>query len=99
MVRVELHLTYWISACSVGNVAILSMSQNNENQRTEPLSMWGFMFGNIDDTGKLESDVFEDEVKTQLGSLSRLGLGSLLRQVTDSGNDDDSEDSDEELSE
>lgn len=62
---------------------------------SQALSLTSFLFGNIDDKGELEGDVFDDGVKEHLASLSRLGLGSLLRQVTDHGNDED-DDSDEE---
>lgn len=60
------------------------------------LSLTSFLFGNIDTHGQLEGDVFDGECKRQLASLSRLGLGSLLRQVTDDGEDDDDEDDDDE---
>ena len=56
------------------------------------LSLTSFLFGNIDPSGQLESDVFDAECKQHLASLSRLGLGSLLRQVTDDDADDEDED-------
>lgn len=67
---------------------------------SQTLSLTSFLFGNIDDRGELEGDVFDDDVKSQLASLSRLGLGSLLRQVTDDANEDEEdEDSDDDMQE
>ena len=63
---------------------------------SQTLSMTSFLFGNIDTKGQLEGDFFDPECKRQLASLSRLGLGSLLRQVTDDGEDDDEDDDEEE---
>ncbi|XP_047488468.1 transcription initiation factor TFIID subunit 1-like isoform X2 [Penaeus chinensis] len=63
---------------------------------SQTLSLTSFLFGNIDAHGQLEGDVFDGECKRQLASLSRLGLGSLLRQVTDDGEDDEEEDEDED---
>lgn len=60
------------------------------------LSLTSFLFGNIDTHGQLEGDVFDGECKRQLASLSRLGLGSLLRQVTDDGEDDDEDEDDDD---
>ena len=62
-----------------------------EPPASHTLSMTSFLFGNIDDKGQLEGDVFDDDVKKQLASLSRLGLGSLLRQVTDDSHDESEE--------
>lgn len=63
---------------------------------SQTLSLTSFLFGNIDAHGQLEGDVFDGECKRQLASLSRLGLGSLLRQVTDDGEEDDDDDEDED---
>lgn len=70
-------------------------SQTMTNNTNQTLSLTSFLFGNIDACGQLEGDVFDPECKRQLASLSRLGLGSLLRQVTDD-DDDDEEDEDED---
>ncbi|XP_076037164.1 transcription initiation factor TFIID subunit 1-like [Oratosquilla oratoria] len=63
---------------------------------SQTLSLTSFLFGNIDTSGQLESDVFDVECKRQLASLSRLGLGSLLRQVTDDDDEDEDEDDDDD---
>ncbi|XP_077286335.1 TATA-box binding protein associated factor 1 isoform X2 [Arctopsyche grandis] len=56
------------------------------------VDLTGFLFGNIDDSGHLEDDdLLDGESKRMLGSLGRLGLGSLLAEVIESG-DDDSQD-------
>lgn len=63
---------------------------------SQTLSLTSFLFGNIDTHGQLEGDVFDVECKRQLASLSRLGLGSLLRQVTDDGDEDDEDEDDDD---
>ncbi|XP_068208830.1 transcription initiation factor TFIID subunit 1 [Palaemon carinicauda] len=63
---------------------------------SQTLSLTSFLFGNIDTHGQLEGDFFDGECKRQLASLSRLGLGSLIRQVTDDGDDDDDDEEDED---
>lgn len=70
----------------------------NEGQGapSQTLSLTSFLFGNIDTHGQLEGDVFDVECKRQLASLSRLGLGSLLRQVTDDGDEDDEDEDDDD---
>lgn len=56
------------------------------------VDLTGFLFGNIDDSGHLEDDdLLDGESKRMLGSLGRLGLGSLLAEVIESG-DDNSQD-------
>lgn len=34
----------------------------------------GFLFGNVDEHGRLESDVFNDDEKKQLRGLSSMGV-------------------------
>ncbi|CAK8683677.1 unnamed protein product [Clavelina lepadiformis] len=48
----------------------------------------GFMFGNIDNHGNLENDVFDEKSKTHLMQLSTLaGLGDFVNEITkESGN-------------
>ncbi|XP_053398607.1 transcription initiation factor TFIID subunit 1-like isoform X2 [Mercenaria mercenaria] len=46
-------------------------------------SLTGFLFGNIDEKGELEEDFLDEESKKHLGSLSALGIGSLVREITD----------------
>ncbi|XP_069947042.1 transcription initiation factor TFIID subunit 1 isoform X2 [Cherax quadricarinatus] len=84
-------------------VSLLRMVDSDDEEATEgtgatshTLSLTSFLFGNIDTHGQLEGDVFDGECKRQLASLSRLGLGSLLRQVTDDGEDDDEDDDDDD---
>ena len=35
----------------------------------------GFLFGNVDKHGRLESDVFDDEEKKHLTGLTEMGVG------------------------
>ncbi|KAB7507258.1 hypothetical protein Anas_01220 [Armadillidium nasatum] len=75
------------------------LDENNQGSISginQTLSLTSFLFGNIDARGQLEGDVFEPECKRQLASLSRLGLGSLLRQVTNDDDDDEDEDEDDD---
>ena len=37
-----------------------------------------FLFGNVDEDGRLESDVFDDSEKSQVNALSQMGMGGLL---------------------
>ena len=69
---------------------------NQTSSGSQALSLTSFLFGNIDSHGELESDVFDDECKKHLDSLSRLGLGNQIRQVTDDADDEDEEEEDEE---
>ena len=69
--------------------------QLRQDAASQTLSLTCFLFGNIDASGQLEGDIFDDDVKLHLASLSRLGLGTLLRQVTDESNEEDDSDEDE----
>ncbi|XP_018009322.1 transcription initiation factor TFIID subunit 1 [Hyalella azteca] len=85
----------------IGEINGNSVDMDQQDSQEDPpvsqtLSLTSFLFGNIDDRGQLEGDVFDDDVKKQLASLSRLGLGSLLRQVTNDSNDEEDSDDDEE---
>lgn len=46
-------------------------------------TLQSFMFGNIDESGHLENDIFDEESKQHLSSLSNFGLGSLVRELVD----------------
>ena len=37
-----------------------------------------FLFGNVDEDGRLESDVFDDSEKAQVNALAQMGMGGLL---------------------
>ncbi|KAK4872343.1 hypothetical protein RN001_014372 [Aquatica leii] len=63
----------------------------DEREENESVNLTGFLFGNIDETGQLESDVFDSEAQKQLASLGRLGLGNLLKEMI---NDSDIKDED-----
>lgn len=45
------------------------------------LQLASFLFGNVDERGRLEDDVLDPESQRQLAALSKLGLGSLLREM------------------
>lgn len=45
----------------------------------------GFLFGNVDESGRLESDVFDDEEKKQLEGLSTLGMNNILCKLDEEG--------------
>lgn len=44
---------------------------DNENENENEVNLTGFLFGNIDSTGQLEDDIFDNESKRQLSSLAR----------------------------
>ncbi|XP_062358993.1 transcription initiation factor TFIID subunit 1 isoform X4 [Cinclus cinclus] len=51
--------------------------------RTEPFSLAGFLFGNINEAGQLEGDsVLDKESKKHLAGLGVLGLGNLITEIT-----------------
>uniref|UniRef100_A0A6P7FJW6 Transcription initiation factor TFIID subunit 1 n=1 Tax=Diabrotica virgifera virgifera TaxID=50390 RepID=A0A6P7FJW6_DIAVI len=41
----------------------------------------GFLFGNIDESGNLESDVFDSSEQKHLASLGKLGFGSFVKDI------------------
>lgn len=53
-------------------------------------TLQSFMFGNIDESGRLEDDIFDEESKQHLSCLSNFGLGSLVKELVDSEEVDDS---------
>ncbi|XP_070491239.1 transcription initiation factor TFIID subunit 1 [Chironomus tepperi] len=56
----------------------------------------GFLFGNIDENGKLESDFLDEDVKKHVGSLSKFGLHNIISSgfiTDDEASDSDSFDS------
>ncbi|XP_055631687.1 transcription initiation factor TFIID subunit 1 isoform X2 [Toxorhynchites rutilus septentrionalis] len=61
--------------------------QDNDNDDNDndyeggELNLAGFLFGNVDEHGRLENDFLDEEAKQQLSSLSRMGLSSLLADL------------------
>jgi transcription initiation factor TFIID subunit 1 len=47
----------------------------------DDIGITGFLFGNVDEKGRLESDVFDESEKKQLAGLSEMGVGSMLSQL------------------
>lgn len=54
----------------------------------------GFLFGNIDEHGRLENDFLDPESKRNLHQLNHLGIGSMWKEITDDVEADDSNDAD-----
>ncbi|XP_037088620.1 LOW QUALITY PROTEIN: transcription initiation factor TFIID subunit 1-like [Pollicipes pollicipes] len=52
------------------------------------LDLTAVLFGNIDSSGQLETDVLDAEARAQLRGLSKLGLGQLLHDVVGDAADD-----------
>lgn len=46
-----------------------------------PIPLAGFLFGNIDESGQLDTDLFDNDTKKYLGSLTRLGFGSFVDEI------------------
>lgn len=44
---------------------------DSRNMNHEGVDLTGFLFGNIDETGQLESDVFDSESQKHLSSLGK----------------------------
>ncbi|XP_074028237.1 TATA-box binding protein associated factor 1 isoform X1 [Leptinotarsa decemlineata] len=47
----------------------------------ESCILTGFLFGNIDESGNLETDFFDSNERKQLASLGKLGLGSFVKDI------------------
>ncbi|KAK2151093.1 hypothetical protein LSH36_376g04026 [Paralvinella palmiformis] len=59
------------------------LEESNE-AKTEggSVNLTGFLFGNIDEKGKLENDILDEDSKKHLDGLSLLGVGSLVEEIT-----------------
>ncbi|KAL3284682.1 hypothetical protein HHI36_018831 [Cryptolaemus montrouzieri] len=69
-------------------------SDDDNSDLNDSVNLTGFLFGNIDESGQLESDVFDSESQKYLSSLGKLGLGSFLKEVfTEDNNSSVDEDS------
>lgn len=44
---------------------------DNDNENEGELNLAGFLFGNVDEHGRLENDFLDEEAKQHLSSLSR----------------------------
>ncbi|XP_055699483.1 transcription initiation factor TFIID subunit 1 isoform X1 [Phlebotomus papatasi] len=66
------------------------MDNDSDTDDRNEVDLTGFLFGNIDSSGRLEEDIFDSESKRQLASLARLGLNSLLSEVISLPSDKDS---------
>ncbi|XP_065085735.1 transcription initiation factor TFIID subunit 1-like isoform X2 [Ochlerotatus camptorhynchus] len=58
---------------------------DNDNDNEGELNLAGFLFGNVDEHGRLENDFLDEEAKQHLSSLSRMGLSSFLADVLTDG--------------
>ncbi|XP_025829249.1 transcription initiation factor TFIID subunit 1 [Agrilus planipennis] len=65
----------------------------NESKDEMEINLTGFLFGNINESGQLESDVFDYDTQKHLSSLGRLGLGNLLKEMIEEEHDFHSDDS------
>lgn len=59
-----------------------TMSGCDNLESTVP-TLTGFLFGNIDEKGELEEDFLDEESKKHLSSLNTLGIGSLVKEITE----------------
>ncbi|CAH1372514.1 unnamed protein product [Tenebrio molitor] len=55
--------------------------EDNYNKDEDCVDLTGFLFGNINEQGELESDVLDTESQKQLSNLGKLGLGSTLKEM------------------
>ncbi|XP_059142595.1 transcription initiation factor TFIID subunit 1-like [Physella acuta] len=63
-------------------------SSQQDKQTSAISSLTGFLFGNIDEKGELEEDFLDEESKRHLGSLTQLGIGSMVQEITEGGGGD-----------
>lgn len=47
------------------------MADSDDDDSGEGVNLTGFLFGNIDEAGQLDSDVFDEDTQRQLGSLGK----------------------------
>ncbi|XP_022915910.2 transcription initiation factor TFIID subunit 1 [Onthophagus taurus] len=66
-------------------------SDDENDGQDEGVNLTGFLFGYIDESGELDSDVFDYDTRKQLASLGKLGLGSMLKEMIDEKDDMDSD--------
>ncbi|XP_017772378.1 PREDICTED: transcription initiation factor TFIID subunit 1 isoform X3 [Nicrophorus vespilloides] len=57
------------------------MGDSDDDQEGPVDALTSFLFGNINEDGHLDNDVFDEETQKQLGSLGKLGLGSILKDM------------------
>ncbi|XP_077971618.1 transcription initiation factor TFIID subunit 1-like [Styela clava] len=59
-------------------------SSDSENDGGGTTDFTGFLFGNIDEHGHLENDIFEEELKSHLSQLNALtGIGNFVKEFED----------------
>ncbi|XP_058465400.1 transcription initiation factor TFIID subunit 1 isoform X2 [Malaya genurostris] len=61
------------------------MENDDDDNDAGELNLAGFLFGNVDEHGRLENDFLDEEAKQHLSSLSRMGLSSFLADVLTDG--------------
>lgn len=54
---------------------------NNKDDSNPGIPLAGFLFGNIDESGELDTDILDNEAKKHLNSLTRFGFGSFLEEI------------------
>lgn len=68
----------------------------DEHDDQEGINLTSFLFGNVDESGRLESDILDSESQRHLASLGRLGLGSLLAEMVGNNTNDRNDNSESE---
>ena len=48
---------------------------------SNPIPLAGFLFGNIDESGELDTDILDSDAKKHLNSLTRFGFSSFLQEI------------------
>lgn len=52
-----------------------------DREDSNPIPLAGFLFGNIDESGELDTDILDSDAKKHLNSLTRFGFGSFLEEI------------------
>jgi len=55
--------------------------EEHEDELHTSKHLANFLFGNIDNEGELDDDIFDDETKRSLASLCQMGLGSQMMEL------------------
>ncbi|GFS23995.1 transcription initiation factor TFIID subunit 1 [Elysia marginata] len=58
-------------------------AESTSEKDQSSFSLTGFLFGNIDEKGQLEEDFLDEESKKHLSSLTQLGIGSMVKEITE----------------
>ncbi|XP_054929796.1 transcription initiation factor TFIID subunit 1 isoform X4 [Dermacentor andersoni] len=95
---VQTVLALSVSSALAGTIVVVFAEKCREQSKAmdsdedgEPdMVLTGFLFGNIDEHGRLENDFLDPESKRNLHQLNHLGIGSMWKEITEDAEADSS---------